>query len=29
MEKGYFLGRYGKGGDDYFNIPLTEEEYNI
>ena len=28
MEKGYFLGRYGKGGDDYFNIPLTEEEYN-
>ena len=29
MEKGYFLGRYGKGGDDYFNIPLTEEDYNI
>ena len=29
MDKGYFLGRYGKGGDDYFNIPLTEEEYNI
>ncbi len=28
MEKGYFLGRYGKGGDDYFNVPLTEEEYN-
>ncbi len=28
MEKGYFLGRYGKGGNDYFNIPLTEEEYN-
>lgn len=29
MSKGYFLGRYGKGGDDYFNIPLSEEEYNI
>lgn len=28
MEKGYFLGRYGKGGDDYFNIPLTMEEYD-
>ena len=28
MDKGYFLGRYNKGGDDYFNIPLTEEEYN-
>ena len=26
--KGYFLGRYGKGGDDYFNLPLTEDEYN-
>ncbi len=26
--KGYFLGRYNKGGDDYFNIPLTEDEYN-
>lgn len=29
FSKGYFLGRYGKGGDDYFNIPLSEEEYNI
>lgn len=29
FSKGYFLGRYGKGGDDYFNIPLTEEEYNV
>lgn len=28
MTKGYFLGRYGKGGDDYFNLPLTEDEYN-
>ncbi len=28
MSKGYFLGRYGKGGDDYFNLPLTEDEYN-
>lgn len=28
MSKGYFLGRYGKGGDDYFNIPFTKEEYD-
>ena len=28
MDKGYFLGRYSKGGDDYFNIPLTMEEYD-
>ena len=28
MSKGYFLGRYGKGGNDYFNLPLTEDEYN-
>lgn len=26
--KGYFLGRYGKGGDDYFNIPFTRQEYD-
>lgn len=26
--KGYFMGRYGKGGDDYFNLPLTKEEYD-
>lgn len=28
FSKGYFLGRYGKGGGDYFNIPLSETEYN-
>lgn len=28
MSKGYFLGRYGKGGDDYFNIPFTKDKYD-
>lgn len=27
--KGYFLGRYGKGGDDYFNIPMSKDEYDF
>lgn len=27
MTKAYFQGRYGKGGDDYLNCPLTKEEY--
>lgn len=25
--KGYWAGRYGKGGDDYFNCPMTKDEY--
>lgn len=24
----YFKGRYDKGGDDYCNLPMTEEQYN-
>lgn len=27
--KAFFCGRYGKGGDDYLNCPLTEEEYRL
>ena len=26
-EKAYFGGRYGKGGDDYLNLPMQREEY--
>jgi methylenetetrahydrofolate--tRNA-(uracil-5-)-methyltransferase len=26
-EKVYFASRYGKGGDDYINCPMTQEEY--
>lgn len=26
-EKVYFASRYGKGGDDYINCPLTKEQY--
>ncbi len=26
-EKVYFASRYGKGGDDYVNCPMTREEY--
>ncbi len=26
-EKSFRLARYGKGGDDYINCPLTKEEY--
>ncbi len=25
--KGFWADRYGKGGNDYFNCPLTKEEY--
>lgn len=25
--KAYFGGRYGKGGDDYLNLPMQREEY--
>lgn len=27
MEKAYFAARYGRGGDDYINCPMNEEEY--
>lgn len=27
MEIAFFGSRYGKGGDDYINCPMTEEEY--
>lgn len=27
MQKAYFGGRYGKGGDDYLNLPMQREEY--
>jgi methylenetetrahydrofolate--tRNA-(uracil-5-)-methyltransferase len=26
--KVFFSSRYGKGGDDYINCPMTEDEYN-
>ena len=28
MEKAYFKSRYDKGGKDYINCPMTEEEFN-
>ena len=27
MEKAFFAGRYGRGGDDYLNCPFNREEY--
>ncbi|MBQ2714600.1 MAG: methylenetetrahydrofolate--tRNA-(uracil(54)-C(5))-methyltransferase (FADH(2)-oxidizing) TrmFO [Clostridia bacterium] len=27
MEHAFFGGRYGKGGDDYLNLPMDKEEY--
>ncbi len=27
MNRAYFGGRYGKGGDDYLNLPMNKEEY--
>lgn len=27
MQKAYFGGRYGKGGEDYLNLPMQKEEY--
>lgn len=27
MNKAFFASRYGKGGDDYINCPMTREEY--
>jgi len=26
-DKAYFGGRYGKGGDDYLNLPMQRDEY--
>lgn len=28
MEKAYFAARYGRGGDDYINCPMSCEEYD-
>ncbi len=28
MSKAFFASRYNKGGDDYLNCPMDEEEYN-
>ncbi len=28
-EKVYFGSRYGKGGDDYLNCPMTREQYDV
>lgn len=27
MSKAYFGGRYGKGGEDYLNLPMQKDEY--
>ena len=27
MNRAFFGGRYGKGGDDYLNLPMTKDEY--
>ena len=29
MERIFSASRYGKGGDDYLNCPLTEQEYRV
>lgn len=29
MEKAYFAARYGKGGADYINCPMTKDEYAL
>lgn len=29
MSKAYFGGRYGKGGEDYLNLPMQKEEYEL
>jgi len=29
MSHAFFASRYGKGGDDYLNIPMNEDEYNL
>jgi methylenetetrahydrofolate--tRNA-(uracil-5-)-methyltransferase len=28
LSKAYYGSRYGKGGDDYINCPMNEDEYN-
>lgn len=28
MDKAYFAARYGRGGDDYINCPMTNKEYD-
>jgi methylenetetrahydrofolate--tRNA-(uracil-5-)-methyltransferase len=28
LDKAYFAARYGKGGDDYINCPMTKAEYD-
>ncbi len=29
MDKAYFGGRYGKGGEDYLNLPMQKQEYEL
>lgn len=29
MSKAYFGGRYGKGGEDYLNLPMQKDEYEL
>lgn len=29
MTKAYFGGRYGKGGEDYLNLPMQKAEYEV
>jgi methylenetetrahydrofolate--tRNA-(uracil-5-)-methyltransferase len=29
MSRAFFGGRYGKGGEDYLNCPMTREEYGV
>lgn len=29
MSKAYFGGRYGKGGEDYLNLPMQRDEYEL
>ena len=29
MTRAFMGGRYGKGGDDYINCPMTKEEYQV
>ena len=29
MERTFAASRYGKGGDDYLNCPMTEDEYRV
>ncbi len=29
MQSAYFGGRYGKGGDDYLNLPMQRDEYEL